>query len=95
MLNAVNALSEDSSIFTVGLFSNMYLLYAIALSVGLHCMILYIPFFERVFNTVPLTLNEWMLVLGFSFPVIILDEILKVFARMRNKREKMRRLGHK
>lgn len=81
MLNALNALSEDSSILTIGIFANPYLLMAMALSVALHCVILYVPVFEGIFNTVPLTLNDWYLVLLFSLPVIIIDEILKFISR--------------
>lgn len=81
MLNALNALSEDSSILTIGLFANPWLLMAMALSVALHCMILYVPFFEGIFNTVPLTLNDWYLVLLFSVPVILIDEVLKFISR--------------
>lgn len=81
MLNALNALSEDSSILTIGLFANPWLLVAMALSVALHCMILYVPFFEGIFNTVPLTLNDWYLVFMFSVPVILIDEVLKFISR--------------
>lgn len=55
MFNAINALSEDGSILKIGLFANPYLLIAIAGSVVLHCMICYVPLFENIFNTVPLT----------------------------------------
>jgi Ca2+-transporting ATPase len=89
MFNAMNALSEDSSIITVGIFSNLWLIAAISLSVLLHCLILYIPFLAKVFGTVPLSLNDWLLVLIFSFPVVIIDEILKIISRRRNKRLRM------
>jgi len=84
MLNAVNALSEDSSILTIGFFANPLLLLAISLSIGLHCMILYVPLFEGIFNTVPLTLNDWYLVMMFSVPVILIDEVLKMISRTVN-----------
>jgi len=32
----------------------------------------------------PLTTHDWKLVMAFSFPVIIIDEVLKVFGRMLN-----------
>jgi len=87
MFNAVNALSEDSSLLTVGLLANPLLLLAIALSVALHCVILYIPFFARIFGTYPLDTNDWLLVIAFSFPVIFVDEILKIFSRRRVRAE--------
>jgi Ca2+-transporting ATPase len=55
MMNAINALSEDSSILSMGLFCNPWLILACSLSIGLHCGILYIPIFGRVFSTVALT----------------------------------------
>lgn len=95
MLNALNALSDESSLLTVGLFANPSLIVAIFGSVSLHCMICYIPFFERIFNTVSLSKNDWILVLAASLPVILLDELLKIVARARTRaalkarREKM------
>jgi hypothetical protein len=34
-----------------------------------------------------LTCHEWMLVLAFSIPVILIDEVLKFFGRIKNERE--------
>lgn len=97
MLNALNALSDEASILTVGLFANPKLIFAIFLSVGLHCGICYIPFFSRIFGTRPLLLNDWLLVLLFTFPVIIIDEIIKIFVRARTTRalEQRRNFLHK
>jgi Ca2+-transporting ATPase len=85
MFNAMNALSEDSSLFTVGFFCNPLLLLAIASSVALHCVILYIPFFGQLFGVKPLSKNDWILVIAFSAPVCIIDEILKFISRRRNR----------
>jgi Ca2+-transporting ATPase len=57
MLNAINALSEDSSILTVGLFANPYLIFACFLSLSLHSVILYVPFFNNIFSILPLSLK--------------------------------------
>lgn len=43
MLNALNAISEDSSLLTMTPFVNPYLLLAITWSIGLHVMIVYVP----------------------------------------------------
>ncbi len=85
MLNAINALSDESSLLTVGIFANPSLIVAILGSVLLHCMICYIPFFERIFNTVPLSKQDWMLVLLAAGPVILIDELLKILARSRTR----------
>jgi hypothetical protein len=34
-----------------------------------------------VFSIVPLSLNEWLLVLLFALPVILIDEVLKFLGR--------------
>lgn len=86
MFNALNALSEDSSLFVVFPWSNMWLIGAITLSLTLHAGILYIPFFASIFGTAPLNSAEWMSVLMFSFPVIIIDEILKLLSRSLTKK---------
>jgi Ca2+ transporting ATPase len=43
MFNAMNSLSENESLFTLPLWTNLYLCGAISLSMGLHFMILYVP----------------------------------------------------
>eukprot|EP01065_Artemidia_motanka_P001189 TRINITY_DN10555_c0_g3_i1.p1 TRINITY_DN10555_c0_g3~~TRINITY_DN10555_c0_g3_i1.p1 ORF type:complete len:1040 (+),score=363.16 TRINITY_DN10555_c0_g3_i1:106-3225(+) len=87
MFNAFNALSEDGSLVAVPPWVNPYLILAASLSFGLHALILYVPLFARVFSIVPLSFNEWLLVIGFSFPVILIDEVLKFFGRRMIERE--------
>ncbi|KAJ3387816.1 hypothetical protein HDU92_001768 [Lobulomyces angularis] len=81
MFNAMNSLSEDQSLFSFPLYKNMYLVYAITLSMALHFMILYVPFFTTLFAITPLNQEEWKTVLLISFPVLIVDEILKFLSR--------------
>ena len=95
MLNALNAISEDNSLLEQTPFINPYLLLAIAGSVTLHCLILYVPIFAKIFGIYPMTFHEWGLVLAFSFPVIIIDEVLKIFARAFNRSELEKRLSKK
>jgi len=87
MFNALNALSEDSSLLTIGLFANPYLILAMFGSISLHAMICYVPIFESIFNTVPLSYEDWLLVIAVSAPVVLVDEILKFFTRLRIKSE--------
>ena len=62
-------------------WSNPWLLAAMALSFGLHFVILYVPALASIFSIVPLSLNEWALVLLFAAPVVLIDEALKLIGR--------------
>lgn len=95
MLNALNAISEDLSLFTMPPWANPYLLIAIILSTALHFVILYVDVLAQIFKVKPLDFYEWMLVLAFSFPVIIIDEILKVVGREIANRELQSRMKEK
>ncbi|KAL6131123.1 PREDICTED: calcium-transporting ATPase, endoplasmic reticulum-type [Fragaria vesca subsp. vesca] len=88
MFNSLNALSEDISLLKMPPWKNPWLLVAMSASFGLHCLILYIPFLADVFGVVPLNLNEWLLVVMISAPVILIDEVLKLVGRSRRWRAK-------
>ena len=77
MFNACNSLSENESLLALPLWTNPYLVGSIALSMALHFMILYVPFFRALFQITPLNLDEWKAVLWISAPVIVIDEVLK------------------
>lgn len=62
-------------------WANPYLLVAMAVSFGLHFLVLYVPVLAATFSIVPLDLNEWLLVVLFAFPVILIDEVLKFIGR--------------
>ncbi|KAF1580693.1 UNVERIFIED_CONTAM: Calcium-transporting ATPase sarcoplasmic/endoplasmic reticulum type, partial [Eudyptes robustus] len=81
MMNALNSLSENQSLLVMPPWKNLWLCGAIALSMLLHFAIVYIGFLANVFQLAPLSFNEWILVLGISFPVLLIDELLKFVAR--------------
>ena len=91
MFNALNALSEDNSLLTVPPTRNPWLLAAMAVSFGLHFLIVYVPPLASVFSIVPLTLREWGLVALFSLPVVLIDEVLKLAGRAWWRRENAKR----
>merc|ERR1712223_128373 len=81
MANALNSVSENQSLLVMHPWVNIYLLMAMALSFSLHFVILYTDFLNVVFNISALTFDQWMVVLKFSMPVLLLDEALKFVAR--------------
>ncbi|KAL3678039.1 hypothetical protein R1sor_020995 [Riccia sorocarpa] len=86
MFNALNALSENNSLLSVPPWANKWLLGAIGVSMGMHLTILYTPWLADVFGVVPLSLQEWLLVVAISLPIIPLDEALKFWGRMQRER---------
>ncbi|KAK4267034.1 hypothetical protein QN277_023877 [Acacia crassicarpa] len=88
MFNAFNALSEENSLYEMPPWRNPWLLVATAVSLGLHFLILHVPFLANVFGVVPLSLKEWFLVILVAFPVIFVDEVLKLVARWTRKARK-------
>ncbi|KAL5706707.1 P-type Ca(2+) transporter [Ranunculus cassubicifolius] len=81
MFNALNNLSENQSLLVIPPWSNLWLVGSIILTMILHVLILYIQPLSVLFSVTPLSWNEWTIVLYLSFPVIIIDEILKFFSR--------------
>ncbi|KAG2552807.1 hypothetical protein PVAP13_9KG485400 [Panicum virgatum] len=81
MFNSLNALSEDGSLLSMPPWVNPWLLLAMSVSFGLHFLILYVPFLAQVFGIVPLSFNEWLLVIAVAFPVVLIDEVLKFVGR--------------
>ncbi|KAK6918181.1 Cation-transporting P-type ATPase, C-terminal [Dillenia turbinata] len=74
VFNSLNALSEDNSLVTMPPWTNPWLLVAMSVSFGLHCMILCIPFLANMFGIITISVKEWLLVILFSAPVILIDE---------------------
>lgn len=64
----------------------MYLVFAILGSFFAHFLILYIKPLDSVFGVAPLTTHDLYLVFLFSFPVILIDEMLKLVSRVYQQR---------
>jgi Ca2+-transporting ATPase len=82
LFNVFNARSDERSAFS-GLFHNPWLWGALALSLGLHIMIIYTPFFQQAFETVALSLGDWLLCAAVASSVLWLRELSKLFTRGR------------
>ena len=76
-----NCRTERASIFKIGFFTNRLLLVGIIFELSLLCLLIYVPFFNGIFNTAPIGLKEWAFLLIWAPMIILLDEIRKSFLR--------------
>ena len=81
LLRAYTARSEFYSIFTLGFWSNKYMVGATALSALLIIIPLYAPFLHPIFDVVTPDTQDWMVILSFALIPSIVAEITKIFLR--------------
>ena len=77
LFNAFNSRSPEQSLFKVGLFSNRWLLLAIAWELTLMSVIVYTPFLQGPFHTFSLGLRDWGVVLLASASILGVVELMK------------------
>ncbi len=81
LIRAYTSRSEYYSIFSLGIFSNKWMIMATATSFILLLMVIYVPPFPLIFNTIQLNFKDWALIIPFVFIAPIVSEIVKSFLR--------------
>jgi Ca2+-transporting ATPase len=79
-LRAFNARSDEYTIFKLGIFRNRYMVLAVGLAVLLQMAVVYIPFMQTAFHTVPLSPEQWGIIFGIAGSIFITEELRKVIA---------------
>jgi Ca2+-transporting ATPase len=74
--------SGRRSLFQMGFFANPGMLLALLITVGLQLMIVYVPFFNPIFRTTPLSFKDMVIVLLFSSVVFTAVELEKWVKRI-------------
>ena len=82
LFNAIASRSHLQSAFK-GLFSNKWLWGAIALSIVLQLLVIYVPWLNTAFGTTPLPPMAWLECIGLAAIVLVASEIRKIFLRRR------------
>jgi P-type Ca2+ transporter type 2C len=82
LFDVYNCRSRRRSAFS-GFFENKWLLVAIALSLGTHVLVIYVPFLQMAFHTVPLSMTDWLIATGVSSTLLIGMELAKFVLRMK------------
>ncbi|MGC9517205.1 MAG: calcium-translocating P-type ATPase, PMCA-type [Methanomicrobiales archaeon] len=62
-------------------FSNRFLLIAVAASFLLHVCVIYIPFLQGIFRTVPLSIMDWVLIVLVASTIILSEKIVERFIK--------------
>lgn len=75
LLHVFECRSERHSIFEIKLFTNMYLVGAVLISIVMLLSIIYIPFFSNIFHTTILGINHWLIVLFFSTIIFFINSL--------------------
>jgi P-type Ca2+ transporter type 2C len=86
LLRAFTARSEHHSVFAIGVFSNPWMVWATGVSFLLVLLVVYVPFLQPFFDTVPLSLDDWLFMAPFFFASPIAMELIKIYIRHRRSR---------
>ncbi len=79
LFNALNMRSLRESVFSIGFFSNRYMILALLVSTILQVIVIEVAFFREIFGFGALNLTELLLFIGISSLVLILGEAYKYF----------------
>ncbi len=73
LIHVLECKSEQKSLFEINLLNNKFLIFATLTSLIMIIVVVYIPKLQVIFKTTSITLNEWLIILGFSFlgPVLV------------------------
>ncbi|MBN2084025.1 MAG: cation-translocating P-type ATPase [Anaerolineales bacterium] len=86
LVRAFTVRSERLSVFRIGLTTNRWMLLAAGSSFLLLLGVLYIPFLEPIFNTIPLGWQDWLILVPFAFADSVANELYKWILRRRTAR---------
>jgi Ca2+-transporting ATPase len=86
LLRAFTSRSERYSLFKIGVFSNRTMVIAVGASLLLLLAVVYVPFLQVAFNTVPLGWDAWQRMLPLILLPSVVAEIMKWLLRLREAR---------
>lgn len=78
--------NETKSLFQVGVFKNKWLICSVLFGILLQFAIITIPFTATIFKVYSLTLKDWGIVILISLIPFVINEIIKIFFRMKDKK---------
>jgi magnesium-transporting ATPase (P-type) len=85
--------TERASVFHVGFFSNRLVFAGIAFELLFVAVLIYVPFFQRIFGTAPVGWEGWGLLFAFTPVVFLAEEARKAWVRGRVRQARPSRAG--
>ena len=79
LFHSFNLRSQKKSILQIGLFTNKYLIGAVAVGIFIQIVLVYVPFLNEVFSIHYLSGIDWFFVLGVSLIPIVINECMKAW----------------
>ena len=76
---AFNARSDEHTVFSLGIFRNRWLVLSVFGALLLQIAVIYVPFLQVAFSTVPLGIDKWGIAVLAGGSLFAVDEIRKVF----------------
>jgi Ca2+-transporting ATPase len=93
LLRAYTSRSERYSLFSLGVFSNKWMQWAVLTSLLILLGIIYVPFLDPIFNTTFLALSDWLVMLPLILLPSVAAEINKWVLRRVSEQEQLARAG--
>lgn len=86
LLFAYSIRSMRTSLFRMNPFSNKWMLPAIIIGLCIQLSVVYIPFLQKLFSTIPLGLMDWVIIMGLALVKITAIELTKEWFIIRRKK---------
>lgn len=77
-IHIFNCRSEYKSTFKIPIYKNYLLVLFVLAAQGIHILSMHIPFMQDILRIQPISLQEWLLVLGLALPVLLIMELFKL-----------------
>jgi len=86
-MNVFNYRSLHAPMYTLGFFSNGWLIAAWLMTVSLQLAAVYVPFLQEALHTVPLGWEDWLLIFEVAVPIFLAVELYKTVEWLLRKKE--------
>ncbi|SHK18826.1 Ca2+-transporting ATPase [Hathewaya proteolytica DSM 3090] len=84
LMHSFNLRSKKHSIFSIGVFTNKYLVFSFLLGLFLQNIIIAVPFLANIFKVNMLSMEDWIVVTILSIMPLIVNELVKFIKYKKN-----------